>query len=195
MSTLEIISTVLGIWSYIEIIRRKARGLVIGFIAALLLACLFYQLRLYSDMGLMLYYAAASLTALFFWRRAFRENHTLQITRLSRRTHRTLLIGVPLAIGLLAIIASHLHLWLPALFPEAARIPLGDATTTVLGITASILIIRRKVEAMAFWLIGDILSTFIYARSGIYFLASVYIAYVLIDAAGLLIWTRRLRNS
>ncbi len=195
MSTLEIISTVLGIWSYIEIIRRKARGLVIGFIAALLLACLFYQLRLYSDMGLMLYYAVASLTALFFWRRAFRENHTIQITRLNLRTHRMLLVGIPLAIGLLAVIASHLHLWLPALFPEAARIPLGDATTTVLGITASVLIIRRKVEAIAFWLIGDILSTLIYARSGIYFLASVYIAYVLIDAAGLLIWTRRLRNS
>jgi len=195
MSTLEIISTVLGVWSYIEIIRRKTLGLVLGLVAVLLLACLFYQHRLYSDMALMLYYAVASLTALFFWRRTFRENRTIQITRLSHRTRRMLLIGLPLAIGLLAVIASHLHLWLPALFPEAARIPLGDAITTVLGITASILIIRRKVEAMAFWLIGDILSTFIYARSGIYFLASVYIAYVLIDAAGLLIWTRRLRNS
>ena len=195
MNALEIISTVLGVWSYIEIIRRKARGLVIGFVAVLLLAYLFYQHRLYSDMALMLYYASASLTALFFWRHTFRKNHTLQITRLNRRTRRMLFVGIPLTIGLLAGITSHLHLWLPAIFPVAARIPLGDATTTVLGITASILIIRRKVEAMVFWLAGDTLSTLIYTWSGLYFLASVYIAYIIIDAFGLFAWTRRLRNS
>ncbi len=193
LSAIELFSTLLGIWSYVEIIRRKARGLMLGLIAALLLACLFYQLRLYSDMGLMLYYAAAAIVALFFWRHSFREDRTLRITRLSRRTRRMLLIGIPLAIGLLAVITCHLHLWCPCLFPEKACIPLGDAITTVLGIAASILIIRRKVEAMAFWLIGDTLSTLIYAQSGIYFLSSVYIAYMLIDAAGLLSWTRRLQ--
>lgn len=191
ISPIELFSTLLGLWSYIEIIRRKARGLVVGFFASTLLACLFYQLRLYSDMGLMLYYAVASLIALFFWRRSFRKDHALAITRLNRRSRLTLLISLPLAIGLLSFIASHLHLWLPNLFPEPARIPLGDAVTTVLGITASILIIRRKVESMAFWLIGDTLSTLIYSHSGIYFLTSVYVAYMLIDAAGLLDWTRR----
>ena len=195
MSALEIISTLLGIWSYIEIIRRKTRGLVLGFVAVLLLACLFYQVRLYSDMALMLYYATACLAALIFWRRAFQKTNTIQITQLSRRTHWVLLIALPVAIGLLTVIAARLHLWEPALFPEAARMPLGDATTTILGITASILIIQRKVEAMAFWLIGDSLSTLIYAKSGIYFLAFVYIAYIVIDAAGLFIWTRRLRDS
>jgi len=69
MNALEIISTLLGVWSCIEIIRRKARGLVIGFAAFLLLACLFHQHRLYSDMGLMLYYAAGLLV----WTRRLRK--------------------------------------------------------------------------------------------------------------------------
>ena len=107
----------------------------------------------------------------------------------------TLVLALPLAIGLLSFISSHLHLWLPSLFPEAARIPLGDATTTILGITAFILIVQRKIEAVVLWLIGDTLSTFIYAQSGVYFLMTIYIAYVLIGAAGLRLWARQLKEK
>ncbi len=191
LSTLELLANVLGMWSYVEIIRRKLRGLVLGVIASLVLASLFYQLRLYSDMGLMGYYAAASLVALVFWRRSFKKEHAVQITRLGRRARWMLIAGLPLVIGVLAFTAARLHLWLPALFPESARVPLGDAITTVLGVTASILVIRRKAECMALWLAADLLSCFIYSHCGVYFLAGVYIAYVLIDAAGLFTWLRR----
>ena len=195
LSAIELFSTLLGIWSYVEIIRRKARGLIIGIISSLLLACLFHQLRLYSDMGLMLYYTVASLVALFFWRRSFKKEHSLKVTRLRPRVRRILLISLPLGIVLLAAIASHLHTWFPRLFPEPACFPLGDAFTTVFGIAASILLIQRKTEAMALWLAADVIATIIYSKSGVYFLASVYIAYMLIDLAGLLIWLHRSRQT
>ena len=193
LSAIELFSTVLGLWSYIEIIRRKKRGLAIGALASLLLACLFYQLHLYSDMGLMHYYAIASIAALVVWRRYAAENFEIKIVRLSHRMRLKLSVSLPLAIGLLAFVSSHLHIWLPSLFPESARFSLGDAATTVFGITASILLIQRKAESMALWLAADTLSTFIYLRSGVYFLAAVYCAYMLVDLGGFIIWLRRSR--
>jgi nicotinamide mononucleotide transporter len=195
LSTLELLSTLLGLWSYIEIVRRRLRGLLLGFAASIFLAAMFYQLRLYADMGLMVYYAVISILTLVTWRNSAATGRGIQVTSLTRNMRLALLLGLPLFVGALACITSQLHLWLPGLFPEPTRFCYSDATTTVLGITASILLIRRKTECMGLWLAADLISTVIYSQSGVYFLAGVYAAYALIDGTGLILWLRRSRDG
>ncbi len=195
LSTLELLSTILGMWSYVEIIRRRLRGPILGFCASLCLAAMFYQLRLYADMGLMVYYAAASVLTLACWQRNSSANEGLKVTTLSPNWRLALGLGAPALIGMLAFITGHLHIWLTNVFPEPTRFCYADATTTVLGITASLLLIRRKAECMAIWLAADIISTGIYIQSGAYFLAAVYALYALIDGTGLVVWLRRSRDE
>ena len=197
VSFVELLSTVLSLWAYIEIIRQKAHGLVISMLGSLALACLFYQIRLYSDMLLMLYYIAASAFALAFWQRNMQQRHAnrIRITRLKPRARIALLIGLPLAILLLTGVSSQLHIWFPKWFPNAAGFIYYDATTTILGITASILLIRRKLECMLLWLIADIISLTLYAVIGIHFLAGVYAIYLIADITGLIVWTLNARKQ
>jgi len=192
LSALEFISTLLGIWAYIEIIRRKARGLVLGFFAAALFAIIFYQCRLYSDLFLMFYYAIASLLGALLWKRRFNRQKTICVERMCLRHRLFLFTLIPLASLIIAWISGHLHCWFSSAFPEPARIPLGDAFTTVCGVSASILIMQRKIEALFLWLLADLVSTGIYCASGIYFLSVLYTVYVLMDGIGSLEWSRRL---
>ena len=196
VSFIELLSTILSLWAFIEIIRQKARGLIIGMLGSLALAGLFYQVHLYSDMLLIFYYTIAAAFALVFWQRNMQQRHAdrIRVTRLKPRARIALLIGLPLSILLLACFSSQLHVWFPKWFPNAAGFIYYDATTTILGITASILQIRRTVECMLLWVIADIISLTLYAVIGIHFLAEVYTIYLIADITGLIAWNRQSRS-
>ena len=188
---IELLATVLGLWSFIEIVRRKIAGLVIAVFSVSITAALFYQLRLYSDMILMMYYVVAAICAIVAWRRnRNRHGGEVCVARLSLKRSVILFVGMLVAIVCLRFIAAHVHLWLPGLFPEPAAFAWADATTTVLGISASVLMIRQKSECMLIWFISDLISTVVYQKSGVYFLSGVYFIYVLCDAFGAVSWAR-----
>jgi nicotinamide mononucleotide transporter len=191
LSLIELLATVLGLWSFIQIVRRKISGLVIGVFSTSITAVLFYQVRLYSDMMLMMFYLGVALTAIWTWQRN-RRSHGGQVcvSRLSLKRLIILALGMMAAVASLRYISSHLNIWLPTLFPEPAAFAWADASTTVLGITASILLIRQQSECMVFWLVSDIISTVVYQKSGVYFLSGVYIIYLFCDAYGAVAWAR-----
>jgi nicotinamide mononucleotide transporter len=190
LSALELFSTLLAILSYADIIHRKLRGLVIGCLSSILLVSLFYQLRLYADMGLMLYYVGASIVAIASWQRKSKGKKELEVSTLGRRPRLWLIFGILLFIWIITYVDGHLHIWFPVAFPEPARFPIADAVTTTLGITASILLIRCKWEAMGAWLVADILALTVYILCGVYFLAIVYATYAIMDLAGVLEWIK-----
>ncbi len=192
LSFIEALATILSLWAYIEIIRKKLRGFIIGGLSTITLCLLFYQLRLYSDMLLMAYYTLASLVALLVWKHQKKKmlSKSIQVSRLTGRQRLILLILLPLLTLILVGIVRHLHLWTPLLFPQPARFLTTDAITTVLGITASILLIQRKLEYALLWLLGDLLSLYIYFRCNIYFLSFINTLYALIGATGLILWSR-----
>lgn len=194
LSFIEFCGTFLGLWSFIEIVRRKVTGLVIALFSVIISAWFFYQLRLYSDMMLMIYYLAAALCAIVAWRRNTGCNEgKLRVARLPLRGALQLSIGIVTAVIALRFVSSHLHVWLPSLFPEPAIYAWADATTTVLGICASILLIRRKRECMLIWFFSDTISSVVYQKSGVYFYCGVYLIYVVCDAIGVFCWSKRSR--
>lgn len=191
LSLIELLATVLGLWSFIQIVRRKISGLVVALFSVSITAVLFYQLRLYSDMMLMGYYLLVALIAIRTWQ-GNRKQHggELCVSRLSIKRMLYLTLAMIVFILLLRYISAHLNLWFPSFFPEPAAFAWADATTTVLGITASVLLIRQQSECMLIWFISDIISVAVYQKSGVYFLTGVYLIYLLCDAYGAASWAR-----
>ena len=97
LSFIEALATILSLWAYIEIIRKKLRGFILGSLSTIILFLLFYQLRLYSDMLLMAYYTLASLIALLVWHRQKKKSlsRAIQVNRLTGRKRLILLILLP----------------------------------------------------------------------------------------------------
>jgi nicotinamide mononucleotide transporter len=197
VSYIELLGALLSLWAYIEIIRRKSRGLIISMLGSLTLGFLFHQIQLYSDMMLMIYYIIASAIALVFWQRNKQRNHAdlIKVTRLNPKTRLILLALMFTAIAAFSLTSGSLHQWLPQLFPAQAHFILYDATTTTLGITASILLIRRNMESMALWFVADIISLSLYFLSGVTFLAITYTIYAIVDFTGYILWAHQSRKT
>ena len=191
LSWLEAFAVVLSLWAYLEIIRGRIRGLVLGMGSTLLMATLFRELRLYSDMLLMFYYCAASLVAICFWHGSGRKSPRDNISRLNLLERVGLLVGVALLTGMLRLLSGNLHELFPGWFHGAAVYPWADALTAALCIVASILVIRKKVECMALWLAANLIGIVLYLRVGVFFLATIYVVYAVMDMVGLVLWNHR----
>lgn len=190
LSLLEILSVVLSFWGYCEIIRGRIRGLVIGVFSTLLMAVLFKQIKLYSDMLLMLYYSGASLVAIYMWYRSRSAASGMNITRLSP-LGRLQCAGLIVALTIMfSMFSGNLHHLFPEWFREAAVYPWQDAFTTSLCIAGSILLIRKKLECMFLWTVANLISVVLYFKLGVLFLAMLYILYTAVDLVGLILWTR-----
>lgn len=190
LSPLEISSVILSVWGYVEIIRHRIRGLVAGVFATLLMAVLFKQIQLYSDMILMLYYCAATIAAIFVWSRPTPEDSTQHISRISNSSRWNLAAGIAASVIAFRLFSGNLHHLLPVWFAKPAVFIWADALTTSLCIAASILLIRKKTECMLLWLVSNLISIFLYQKQGVLFLAVVYIVYAVMDLAGFIIWNR-----
>ncbi len=192
LSLLEILSVVLSFWGYFEIIRGRTRGLVIGIVSTLLMAVLFKQIKLYSDMLLMLYYCGASFVAIYIWHRSASasESTRMNVTRLNTVARLQCVVLLVVLTLVFRLFSGNLHHLFPTWFRDAAVYPWLDAFTTSLCIIGSILLIRKKLECMLVWTMANLISMALYFKLGVLFLAMLYILYTAMDVAGLILWSR-----
>jgi nicotinamide mononucleotide transporter len=150
---------------------------------------LFYQVQLYSDMLLQVYFFGISLYGWWHWKQT-RNQPGRAISVLRRGVRMGLALVSILGVLLLGTAMSHIHRWLPALFPEPAAFPYADAFTTVLSVLATVVMARKKIECWWLWMAVDVVSIVLYLQRGIYLIALEYVVFLLICLFGLLQWHR-----
>jgi len=77
MSYIELVGTVLYLWSVWLIARRRMLTWPVGILSVLLYMALFYQIRLYSDALEQIYYLCASVYGWWYWSRSQHQSHTI----------------------------------------------------------------------------------------------------------------------
>lgn len=70
MSYIELVGTVLYLWSVWLIARRNILTWPVGIVSVFLYMILFYQIQLYSDVIEQIYYLGASVYGWWLWRRS-----------------------------------------------------------------------------------------------------------------------------
>jgi nicotinamide mononucleotide transporter len=195
LSYVELLGTIFNLWSVWLVARNHIATWPVGIVGVLLFLVLFYQIRLYSDTFEQIYYLVASVYGWWQWSRggAARAGGARAI-RLS--APRSLAAGVAATLALsllLGWLMSDIHLLLPGLFPEPASYPYLDALTTVMSITATLLMAHRRLECWVYWIIVDIIGVGLYYAKDVRFLALLYAIFLVLAANGLLTWRRRAR--
>lgn len=170
----------------------------IGAVSVFLFFFLFYQIQLYPDMFLQVFFFITNLQGWWRWTHPKQnEADTKQELRISRIPTRQLVIwtfsGI-LATILLGTFASNLHEWFPVLFSKPSAFPYLDSFTTVMSIMATFLMIEKRVECWYVWLVVDVILTYMYFVKGVKLVGIEYAVFCVVAAIGAWHWTQEYQN-
>src|SRR6476661_9577159 len=161
VSYVEFIGTVLGLISVFLAARANIFTWPTGIANAIFFLVIFYQIHLYSDMFLQMYFCGMGVYGWFSWKNKA-EHHHSEIQTLTNRTR--LLVGIFIAFVVVAIgtLISQIHLLLPQVFDHPASFPYIDTFIAISSIIATILLARRIFETWVLWILVDITSIALY---------------------------------
>ncbi|GAB3548518.1 nicotinamide riboside transporter PnuC [Spirosoma fluminis] len=198
MSYLEFFGVVSGAVAVWLSARANIWSWPIGAGSVVLFFFLFYQIQLYPDMFLQVFFFITNLQG--WWRWAHPApveadgKQELKITRMpSRKLMSWTFLGV-VATVLLGTFASNLHEWFPILFSKPSAFPYLDSFTTVMSIVATFLMIEKRVECWYVWLLVDIILTYMYFVKGVKLVGVEYFVFCFVAMVGAWHWTREYRS-
>jgi nicotinamide mononucleotide transporter len=198
MSLIELSGVAANMACVILAAREKVSSWPVGIVGIVLFFILFYQIQLYSDMLLQIFFLITTFYGWWIWTHPGKKEETnqaseLKITRLAFR-QLAIVLGVSLAATVLnGILMSHIHRILPVIFPQPAAYPLADSFTTVMSITATFLMMKKKKECWLFWIAVDLVATGVYFMKGVNLMALEYIVFGMIAFSGHLKWSKTFR--
>jgi len=187
LSFIELFATSVGLCSVYLATKASIYTWYTGLVSQIAFFLIFYQVQLYSDMILQVFFSFVCIFGIYSWRKTS-KNEEQNITWL-RNTPR-LLIVVSMLVGsyLLSLAASRYHVWFPQLFTHPADFAYIDALVSALGITASLLQTQRKIDAWFFWICLNIVCIFLFFHKGIKFVAIEYCMLLMLAIWGMYNW-------
>lgn len=186
MSTIEIVAALFGVVGVYLSVRQNVWNWPVGIVNVALYVVVFYQARLYADMGLQVIYIVLALYGWYQWLYGGPGRTTLPVTR-----------AVPRQL-LLAISAGALGAWvigeLLARYTDAS-LPYLDAALTSASLVAQWMATRKLLENWLLWIAADVvyIGMFIYKR--LYPTAALYAVFTALAIWGYVQWKRTLRTT
>ncbi|MCT7985508.1 nicotinamide riboside transporter PnuC [Laspinema sp. A4] len=175
ITLIEAIAVVTSAWSVWLLSKNNPLGWWIGLVGVLAYTWVFYQVRLYGEVAIQLFYLVTSLQAIYSWLRGG-ENHTEKpIARIPPR-------WIPWLVGILTVSVIGLRSLLIAMNGSA---PFWDALTTVASAIAQLLLMQRYVESWYLWIGVDTIYVPLYASRGLYLTSFLYAIFWLLAIGGL----------
>ena len=211
LSYIEAVGTIFGLLCIWLASREKIINYFFGLVNVTLFCILFFQIQLYANMMLQLFFFAANVYGWYAWSRQTEEHeHTLKIRWMSFNKQ---LITVIISIVSIILLALYIDPFFFGLSKIAVHIlngiginglnntfipdpyPWLDATVTVLSIVAMILMTRKYVESWILWFVIDVLSIILYSSQGVYFMSLEYAILTFIAACGTINWIKSAKEK
>ncbi|CAN5345114.1 nicotinamide riboside transporter PnuC [soil metagenome] len=151
-----------------------------GILGCLLFAVLFYQVNLYADVALQVFFLVASMLGWWQWRRGDHGRPLTVSTAGFSGIAWTIPLGILATIGYGALL--HFH--------TKAYAPFVDSAVLVFSVIAQFLLMRRRIETWAFWLLVNTIAVPLYASRELYLTAFLYAGYWINAIVSWLLWQR-----
>ena len=158
-----------------------------GLVGQLAYFALFYQIQLYSDMLLQVFFVLMQVQGWIDWSRSSKASDDKIVVRTFTPAH-WLWVLVVQGLGTLALGYTMHH------FTDAAM-PWPDAFATVMSISAQWWMNKRFLQNWILWIAVDFLYLFIYFAKGLYATTVLYFVFLLMAVAGYLEWRRKVGET
>lgn len=169
----------------------------IGIVNVVLSFFLYYQVQLYPDMFLQVFFLVTNIIGWWRWAnpKAGEEDHKDELRVSYMGWKQFMFIGLVSIAGtfVLGSMASHLHEWLPEIFPKPSAFPYIDSFITVMSVVTTFFMIQKKIESWIIWIIVDAIATYLYFVKGVKFYSVEYLVFTMLAGFGLWNWIREHR--
>jgi nicotinamide mononucleotide transporter len=198
ISYLEFFGTVAGFVAVWLASRANIWSWPLGLINVTLFFFLFYQVQLYPDMFLQVFFFITNLMGWWRWThpKPFEEDRKKEL-KVSYMPVRNLVVFSLLGLAgtfVSGTMASRIHDWFPSIFPLPSAFPYADSFVLIMSIVATFLMIQKKIESWVIWIVVDVVATIMYFMKGIKFVGIEYLIFCFIASYGLWNWIREYRS-
>ncbi|MFC2113794.1 nicotinamide riboside transporter PnuC [Bacteroidota bacterium] len=153
----------------------------VAIVNVVLSAYIFYESKLYQDGILQLFYLGMAFYGWHNWRYGGTDKTELKVSRISSKSGFILILSAFSLIYLCGYLFKH--------YTDAA-LPYWDATTTVWGVIATVLMAKKIIENWAIWILIDLLNSAIYFYKGLYGFVFLYFVFTILAVFGMIEWMK-----
>jgi nicotinamide mononucleotide transporter len=182
----EILAVVFGIASVYLSTREHIWSWPTALVNVALYFVVFYEAKLYADMGLQVVYFALSLYGWYEWLYGGENRTELHVSRTTKTLGvRLLVIGIVFAAVLGTVLAR---------FTDAA-LPYVDSATTSTSLVAQWMMTRKILENWLVWAAVDVVYINMFMFKHLYLTAALYAVFLVLAIMGYMQWKRSLAGQ
>src|SRR5688572_5848736 len=164
ISYVELIGTLFGLVSVYFATRASILTWPTGIINEIFLFALFFQVHLYADMFLQIYFLIVTLYGWYTWKQRLVQK---SYYKTSVRTRITLSVIIVLSTIIIGFLIMNIHNYLPQYFKLPAAFPFIDSFIMVCSIVATALLAKKRIESWYLWIMVDVVCVMLYFKKEI----------------------------
>jgi len=184
---IELLGAILGFAYVFFSIRQNILTWPVGLLTSALYIWVFFDSKLYADMGLQMYYVAISIYGWYEWLRgkstSSDSHEALKISRI------TMHLGLVLALSSFVIF---MLMWYILKNYTDSPVPFADSLATALSIVATWMLARKILEHWLVWIFVDAFSIALFWYKGLYPTVILFVVYTLMAFVGFIEWKKEL---
>jgi nicotinamide mononucleotide transporter len=178
-SWLEVVAVICAVLYLVLVVRENIWCWFFAFVSTALFIFLFHEGALFSESLLNVYYL---VMALYGWRQWVNKagKKEIEIHHWSNKSHLLIAVGTVV----LTPVVGYLMASIGAAFPYL------DAFVAILSVIATVMVTNKVFENWYYWLLIDSLSIYIFWQKQYYFVAALYVAYIVLIFIGIKAWKK-----
>lgn len=157
-----------------------------AFVSTTIFLFIFFDVRLYMEAALQVYYLAMAVYGWYQWTHAGEGDEPLPVSTWNARQH-------AVAIGII-VVTTVTSAILLATYTDA-RLPLPDSFTTWGAVVTTYMVARKILENWIYWLVIDSVSIYLYLDRELYFTSALFAVYIVIIFFGWFAWLKSYRQQ
>tara|TARA_B110000503_G_scaffold30963_1_gene49968 strand:+ start:2330 stop:2947 length:618 start_codon:yes stop_codon:yes gene_type:complete len=184
-SLLELAAVIFAVAYLVLAVRENSLCWYAAGISTLIFLFIFWDVKLYMESGLQIYYLVMAFYGWYQWRGANRETASLRVSKWRAKQH---VIALALIATLTFFSGSLLN------SGTDANLPYFDSFTTWASVVTTFMVARKILENWFYWLVIDSVSIYLYLDRELYFTSLLFAIYIVIIFFGWFAWNRSYRQ-
>jgi nicotinamide mononucleotide transporter len=181
MNYYEVVAVIFGIVSVYLSTRQNIWSWPTGIVNVTMYIVVFFQVKLYADMGLQVVYLALSVYGWYQWLYGGVGRTALHVSRTRPRTAALLAgLGIASAAALATLLDRHTD----------AALPYLDSAVTATSLVAQWMMTRKLLESWLVWVAVDVVYVGMFIYKALYLTAGLYAVFLVLAAMGYVAWRR-----
>ena len=179
---------ILGVISGLLCVYLAAKNIIwnwpVAIVSVIIYIFIFWDAKLYADMGLQVYFLIMSIYGWYFWRKKAKSSELISMKSINKKE---------LIIALIAITFFTLILGTFLFKRTDASFPFIDSFCTACSLVAQVFLARKVLENWLIWIFVDLIYIGVYVAKDLQLTAGMYAIYIYIAAMGYIEWRKNMR--